>query len=55
VFLQSGDILSELDLSPPYKEDYNYYDESKEQFIIPLNPENGEINLNTDAFVVINK
>jgi len=32
----------------PYKNDYNYYDDSKEQFVIPLNPESGEGNLNTD-------
>lgn len=32
----------------PYKEDYNFYDEAKEEFILPLTEETGDIVLSTD-------
>jgi len=35
----------------PYKNDYNFYEDVKEEFVIPTNGENGEVNLNTDALL----
>jgi len=35
----------------PYKNDYNFYDDVKEEFVIPINEETGEAELNTDTLV----
>ena len=38
-----------VDTYSPYKNDYNFYEDEKEQFIIPINQETGEVDLNTDV------
>lgn len=38
-----------VDTYSPYKNDYNFYDDVKEEFVIPYNQETGEVNLSTDA------
>lgn len=35
----------------PYKNDYNFYEDDKEEFVIPMNGETGEVNLKTDALI----